>query len=75
MPAGFLRLDGTTTPKEIQKRLSREAIQLHPDLNPNLSEVEASMTRLRHAYRLLTAYAESQFKNWVGALLVKSGSH
>lgn len=64
-----LGLEETTTPKEIQRAYHRQVIQLHPDLNPNLPapsgnrdypEVDASMTRLTQAYRLLTAYAESQ---------------
>ena len=58
----LLNLEETTSPKEIQSAYHSQAIQLHPDLNPNLPDVEASMTRLTQAYRLLTAYAESQCK-------------
>jgi len=58
----LLSLEETTTPKEIQRAYHRQVIQLHPDLNPNLPEAEASMTRLTQAYRLLTAYAEGQSK-------------
>jgi hypothetical protein len=67
----LLSLEETTTPKEIQRAYHRQVIQLHPDLHPgctrrgdpNLPDVEASMARLTQAYRLLTAYAESQCKN------------
>ncbi|MCX6037227.1 MAG: GvpL/GvpF family gas vesicle protein [Chloroflexi bacterium] len=57
----LLSLEETTTPKEIQRAYHRQVIQLHPDLNPpKVPEIDASMTRLTQAYRLLTAYAESQ---------------
>ena len=58
----LLSLEETTTPKEIQRAYHRQVIQLHPDLNPNIPDAEASMTRHTQAYRLLTAYAESQCK-------------
>ena len=58
----LLSLEETTTPKEIQRAYRRQTMLLHPDLNPNLPDGEASMTRLTQAYRLLTAYAESQCK-------------
>jgi len=59
----LLNLEETTTPKEIQLAYHRQVIQLHPDLNPpKVPEIDASMTRLTQAYRLLTAYAESQSK-------------
>ena len=58
----LLSLEETTTPKEIQRAYHRQAIQLHPDLNPNLHDIESSMTRLTQAYHLLSAYAESQAK-------------
>ncbi|MBE3040089.1 MAG: GvpL/GvpF family gas vesicle protein [Chloroflexi bacterium] len=68
----LLSLEETTTPKEIQRAYHRQVIQLHPDLNPpkvpapsgnrDYPEIDASMTRLTQAYRLLTAYAESQSK-------------
>ncbi|MDO9066525.1 MAG: GvpL/GvpF family gas vesicle protein, partial [Chloroflexota bacterium] len=59
----LLSLEETTTPKEIQRAYHRQMILLHPDLNPNLPETQASITRLNHAYRLLAAYAESQCKS------------
>ncbi|MFQ5795146.1 MAG: hypothetical protein ACE5JP_08865 [Candidatus Bipolaricaulia bacterium] len=37
-----------------------EADRLHPDHNPENLEAEAHMAALTRAYRLLTAYAESQ---------------
>jgi len=58
----LLNLEETTTPKEIQNAYHSLAKQLHPDLNPNLPDIEASMTRLTQAYHLLTSYAESQCK-------------
>ncbi|MBI5955977.1 MAG: GvpL/GvpF family gas vesicle protein [Chloroflexi bacterium] len=62
----LLGLGETATPGEIKRAYHRLASQLHPDHNPNSPEAEARMAELTQAYRLLTAYADSQALFWAG---------
>jgi hypothetical protein len=55
-----LGLGETATPGEIKRAYRRLAGRLHPDHNPDDPEAEARMAKLTRAYRLLTAYADSQ---------------
>lgn len=55
-----LGLGETVAPEEIKRAYHRLASEQHPDRNLGDAEAEARMTALTQAYRLLTAYAESQ---------------
>jgi len=55
-----LSLGETATLGEIRHAYYRLAGLLHPDHNPKEADAEAGMAGLTEAYRLLTAYAESQ---------------
>jgi len=58
----LLELQETTTIKEIQHAYHRQVIRQHPDLHPEQLESDDGITRLTQAYRLLSNYAESQYK-------------
>ncbi|MBI4759358.1 MAG: DnaJ domain-containing protein, partial [Chloroflexi bacterium] len=62
----LLGLGEAATPGEIKRAYHRLASRLHPDHNPNSPEAEARMAELTQAYRLLTAYADSQALFWAG---------
>jgi len=54
-----LGLGETAAPGEIRRAYHQLAGQAHPDHNPDDPAAEARMTKLAHAYDLLTAYAEN----------------
>jgi hypothetical protein len=55
-----LGLGETVTPGEVKRAYRELAGRLHPDHNPGDPEAEVRMAELTQAYKLLTAYVESQ---------------